>query len=284
MINLHMHTKYSDGTNDVLEILSKAEFAGLKLISVTDHNTVKFYDELRGIDYKKNYSGKIISGCELAFLYNGRIKEILAYDFDIEEFKKLGFVDNIEIEQLKIKYLLNKFDLNNIKHTLFENIKMEGNAIRTMYYDIINYEENKKVLSELGIGDFNDFKFNHVYKEQSPIYLDFSKIYPNIDEVVSKCRKINCILMLAHPFKGIDKHKAYRELLEIINNKYVDGLECYNRSHTEEYIDLLINICKINNLYKSGGTDYHGKSDELPLDYYDIEYDFIDDWYKKSKN
>ena len=38
MIDLHIHTKYSDGTDEVLTILKKAEEKNLKYISITDHN------------------------------------------------------------------------------------------------------------------------------------------------------------------------------------------------------------------------------------------------------
>ena len=46
MIDLHMHTTYSDGTDTVKELLEKAEFLGLEVISITDHNTCKPYFEI----------------------------------------------------------------------------------------------------------------------------------------------------------------------------------------------------------------------------------------------
>ncbi|HIS17020.1 MAG TPA: PHP domain-containing protein, partial [Candidatus Coprovivens excrementavium] len=37
MIDLHMHTIFSDGTDSVEEILKKAKKANLEIISITDH-------------------------------------------------------------------------------------------------------------------------------------------------------------------------------------------------------------------------------------------------------
>ena len=37
MIDLHTHTVNSDGTQTVVELLQKAEAAGLKYLSITDH-------------------------------------------------------------------------------------------------------------------------------------------------------------------------------------------------------------------------------------------------------
>jgi len=79
MIDLHMHTKYSDGTDSVIEILQKAEAAGLELISITDHDDVSAYFELQNIDVKKYFSGEIIAGTELKTFYDGFILEILGY-------------------------------------------------------------------------------------------------------------------------------------------------------------------------------------------------------------
>ena len=45
MIDLHIHTKYSDGTYTVKEVLQEAEKLGLKYISITDHDNCKAYDE-----------------------------------------------------------------------------------------------------------------------------------------------------------------------------------------------------------------------------------------------
>lgn len=38
MIDLHIHTTYSDGTDSVKEVLEKAQAIGLNCISITDHD------------------------------------------------------------------------------------------------------------------------------------------------------------------------------------------------------------------------------------------------------
>ena len=58
MIDLHMHTNNSDGSDTVIELLKKAEENNLELISITDHNTVKAYFELEKINIKDYFSRK----------------------------------------------------------------------------------------------------------------------------------------------------------------------------------------------------------------------------------
>ena len=61
MIDLHIHTNYSDGTWDLKETLIEAEKSGAKIISITDHDTVEAHKELKKLDYLKFYSGEIIN-------------------------------------------------------------------------------------------------------------------------------------------------------------------------------------------------------------------------------
>lgn len=65
MIDLHMHTKYSDGSDSCIEILEKVQDRKLNVISITDHNTALAYEKLEKIDIEKYYKEKIISGIEL---------------------------------------------------------------------------------------------------------------------------------------------------------------------------------------------------------------------------
>lgn len=60
MIDLHIHTTYSDGTDSVEELLKKAEDKQLEVISITDHDEVGSYFELEKDKKLRNlYSGKI---------------------------------------------------------------------------------------------------------------------------------------------------------------------------------------------------------------------------------
>lgn len=46
MIDLHLHTVHSDGTDTVKELLENAENKKLDFISITDHNSVGAYYEI----------------------------------------------------------------------------------------------------------------------------------------------------------------------------------------------------------------------------------------------
>ena len=45
MVDMHIHTTYSDGDKSLEEVLIKCENKKLEYISITDHNTCKAYDD-----------------------------------------------------------------------------------------------------------------------------------------------------------------------------------------------------------------------------------------------
>ena len=71
MIDLHIHTIYSDGDKSIAEILKMCEEKKLEYISITDHNTVKQYED-RLIKNDNIFSGKIINGVELNAVFQDK--------------------------------------------------------------------------------------------------------------------------------------------------------------------------------------------------------------------
>lgn len=72
-IDLHMHSRFSDGTDTPEEIVVKAKEAGLKMIALTDHNTLAGIDEFRAA--RDKYCGGendmiCIDGIELSTVWH----------------------------------------------------------------------------------------------------------------------------------------------------------------------------------------------------------------------
>ena len=76
MIDLHIHTTYSDGADSLMEVLEKAEQKKLEYISITDHDNCNAYMELKNINVKKYYNGNVQDFKKFLF-YNGGIHIIM---------------------------------------------------------------------------------------------------------------------------------------------------------------------------------------------------------------
>lgn len=265
MIDLHMHTKYSDGSSTLIELLKIAEEKKLEYISITDHNTCMAYKELENINYKKYYTGKIIKGVELNTSVNGVNIEILGYgidtDFmqkkisdrypskekrnDIEKEQLIEICNNlgIKLEDSKMQY----FDKE--KHKYFSTYLLE--QIKK------NVENKKYFLLEESWNDAMAFYRKEMCNKNSKFYIDNTKLYPSLKEIINIIRDAGGLVFVPHIYiYGENSEMVFKE---ITNNYNVDGFECYYSKFSQEQSDKLLKYAKENNYYISGGSDFHGE-------------------------
>lgn len=74
-VNLHIHSTYSDGKADFLEIIKQAKENNYTKIAITDHNTVE--------GHKLYQDDILIPGVEFDCWYCGVFIHILAYQIDV---------------------------------------------------------------------------------------------------------------------------------------------------------------------------------------------------------
>ena len=81
---------------------------------------------------------------------------------------------------------------------------------------------------------------------------------PKYDEVIDIIHKANGKAFLAHPFEY-----RFNDTIGFINDlrnvSELDGIECFHPSSADSNKkDILVEYARENNLYISGGSDYHG--------------------------
>ena len=269
MIDLHMHTTYSDGTDTVKELLEKAESLGLEVISITDHNTCKSYFEMEEFNVKEIYKGDILVGCEFTTSFDNRLIEVLGYGFDykkvnkyLEEFYSDELVSkrtNILYNRLldRIKELGLEFHLERVRDKKFTNEFFE----RGIYEELVKYENNKEKLKEDVWASFSNFYRKGLTNPKSKLFINHAEFKPSIKEIVNLIHKNGGIAFLAHPYqyKFTDTEKF---LDKIYDEVALDGIECFYTTFSKEQTNYLVNFAKERNLLISGGSDYHGTNKE----------------------
>lgn len=262
MIDIHSHTTYSDGSSSVEELLNEAEKLNLSLLSITDHNTIQAHFELQNSNIRDKFKGKIISGIEITTTYKGETIEVLGYGFDLDTMQQF-LNDNVltfEEKQLKEYELIKNrykdigviFDENNIQF----NPRIES-CRPALAIEIKKHPENYKFfLNQESINTASGFTRGEVYNPKSPLYVDESSLFPSLGLAIEMIHHSGGIAFLAHTFAY--SPNIANELLNIISNYELDGLECFYTTFTREQSDYLVNVCKEKGLYMSGGSDFHG--------------------------
>lgn len=266
MIDLHMHTVYSDGADTLIEILKKAEKNKLDYISITDHDNCNVYMDLKNIDVKKYYSGKIIPGIEIKCSINGRLIEVLGYKIDVDKMKAWAddFYKDKTKEILQQKYfdmLYEKCLKMNLVMSQKSDIEFDGKinwASVQIYKDIKSHIENKEKVPEDFWESFNTFSKKYCGDKNHILYINKEADYPSVKEAIEAIKNAGGLVFLPHLFiyKWVDNIKEFINTL--LKEYNIDGIECYHSEFNDENIEYLKNICKERNYFMSGGSDYHG--------------------------
>lgn len=289
MVDMHIHTLYSDGDKTLEEVLTICEANKLDYISITDHNTCKAYEDKK---LKENiYSGKIVLGAEMNAYIDAKRIEFLAYNIKYPEIINEWSDNFYSKEVLKEKFnrdknkIINMCDQNGLVYDLEilnKEIPYTDFFIVHMFNELIKHPENIKFFGE-DIKNFNDFR-KLLGNPESIFYMESDNSpKPMYKDVVDIIHKSGGLAFLAHPYEyGFQDTLAFIDKLK--NEIKLDGIECFHPSSEEdEKSEILVKYAKENNLFISGGSDYHG--DKKPGNYIgigngslNISKNYIEDW------
>lgn len=257
MIDLHIHTKYSNGKYNVKSLLEEAENKKISLIAITDYNTVDAYYELRNLKVRNIFSGNILSGIEVITIYNGEVISILGYGFDINNIQK--FLNNhvLSFEEINIKEYQLIYNQYKKLGIVFDEAKIIFNpktesCIISLAKEIIKHPENYKFLGNREIQSIDEFVKNEFYNFKSKLFVDKSILFPTLNDVIDAIHKSGGLVFLANPFMySLNITNSLEKIFSIYD---FDGVEVLYPSVTKEQLTYLINVCKGKKLFICGGS------------------------------
>ena len=255
MIDLHIHTKYSDGEYDEEKIIKLIKNAGIKEFAICDHDTIigsnKVYQKLK--ENNENlifHSGVEFSCC--AKDYNTPINcHLLVRDFDYnDEIINLLIKEGSKLRKLKIERMIE--------------------LVKLAYSIEIKQSEVNKVLKNT-----DSFGKPHMYKilckygefDREEYYacmdkLNTSDLKLSAEKVLKLLKNSKANVTLAHPIEIKKEHNLnYIEIdrfIEYLKNLGLQGVETYHSSHSDVDCLILEMISDSYNLFKTAGSDYHG--------------------------
>lgn len=255
MIDLHMHSTASDGTDSPKKILEKiSEIKGLKIFALTDHDTISGVEQIQNqIPQNIFFVNGVEFSCKTA---GGNKCHILGYFYDADntEFQKI-------LEQGKN---LHKDKMDARLKFLSELYKINFSAD-----DVKKICENE-VAGKPHIVNFIFEKFGIAKKK---IYDDLEKCKIDIrldaKKVIDTIKNSGGVSVWAHPLGGegekISSQAKFEKNLAELKSFGLDGLECYYSRYNAEQRKILLEAAEKNNLLISGGSDYHGKNKNISI-------------------
>ena len=254
--DLHIHSSCSDGSDSVPELAQKIKVAGINIFALTDHDTIEGCKEMEKI---VPAGIKFIKGIELTCIAGSIKCHILGYGcrLDNEELNNLiekGKKLRREKLEKRIAYLKEFWNIELTKDEL-DWLYSRKSVVKT---HIANVLVNRSLAN---------YNIDAMKK-----YLDGCKTGNtrfDIKEAVSAIKSAGGIVVWAHPLGGegevhLTKEEFLPKLKEMLKHG-IQGLECYYSRYSKKEVELLIECARKNNLYISGGSDYHGTNKDIPL-------------------
>lgn len=248
LVDLHIHTYYSDGTMSPKEVVEDAKRKNLGIIAITDHDVLDSYEELK-VEAEK--AGIIaIRGVEIDSIFEGHLVHLLAYKFEDNE--KLFKLINHAKEQL----LETSIELIRRMENDYEGISLE---------DYNSYEYERRKGGWKGIHYLHDRKITEGLFDGVKFYGKYDCghekfAFPSVGEVCNTVHDANGYVVLAHPcnYYSNKNKEEILEKLEILKSLGIDGVECYYPANSDLMTNTCLEFCKDNNLIITAGSDGHG--------------------------
>lgn len=243
MIDLHMHSQYSDGTCTIEEIIEQARNLGLKQIAITDHNILT-----GSIEASKISDIDFIIGTELSVDYNGSEVHLLGYFPNGSDYKNTQFIINEGETYKKIAIMEMIENLNEM------GLDIEVTELSKYAKGIINRVHICMALKDRGyISSINE-GFEKYVGEHCKAYVE-RKTVP-LTEAADAIHRDGGIAVIAHPYEYEDVGPIDGFLNNIMGS--IDGVECFHPSASSDQSKHLVDITSKNNKIITGGSDFHG--------------------------
>lgn len=248
LVDLHIHTYYSDGTMSPKEVVEDAKRKNLGIIAITDHDVLDSYEELK-VEAEK--AGIIaIRGVEIDSIFEGHLVHLLAYKFEDNE-KLFKLINHAKDQLLETSIELIRRMENDYEGISLEDYNSYEYERRKGGWKGIHYLHDRKITEGL----FDGVKF---YGKYDCGHEKFA--FPSVEEVCNTVHDANGYVVLAHPcnYYSNKNKEEILEKLEILKSLGIDGVECYYPANSDLMTNTCLEFCKDNNLIITAGSDGHG--------------------------
>lgn len=265
--DLHIHSNNSDGSDSIEDLITNIQNSGIEIFALTDHDTI---DGIIQIEKHIPKNIKFIKGIELTCKADTVKCHILGYNINPTNQTLLDLIAKGKILrknklELRINYLKEVWNIELTKNEL-DWLYSRKSVVKTHIANI---------LVKRGLAKDN---LNAMRK-----YLDDCKTgNSRFDgaEAINAIKIAGGIPVWAHPLGGEgENHSSPEEFfpkLEIMKSFGIQGLECYYSRYNNTEIEFLVNVAKENNLFITGGSDYHGSNKNIPLAKLNVDNEYID--------
>jgi predicted metal-dependent phosphoesterase TrpH len=260
MIDLHIHTDLSDGTDTIPQLVQKVVDGGINVFTVTDHDNIignRIIDE-KFLPLLAEKKINFLHGVELSTDFFGDYMHLLVFGFDLDNPVLAKIMD--QINSLRLKRIEMRLDF----------LEKEFNIYFTDEEKTWLYSQNNPakmhiayILIQKGLAHDIGTAFDKY------LYHKFPKTKLDGRMVAKELSDAGLVVGIAHPLGGNKERRLsaveFEEKVKVMKDYGIRFLECYYSLYNEEERELIKSVADKYEMKLSGGSDYHGSNKTVEL-------------------
>src|SRR4051794_23446083 len=248
-IDLHAHTRASDGTESPAQLVRAAAAAGLDVVAITDHDTTLGWAEAAA---SLPPGLGLVRGAEISCRYRGVSLHLLGYLFDPGDPGLAQALSRVRDSRVPRT------------HAIVKRLQRAG--VEVTWDDVMERVEDGATVGRPHIADAlvangvvadRGQAFRDWLHSRGPFYVRHEALDPLA--AIRAVRAAGGVPVLAHPFARHRGQVLDDATIATMTEAGLAGLEVHHRDHSEADKERLLGLARELDLIVTGSSDYHGR-------------------------
>jgi PHP domain protein len=251
-IDLHTHSRVSDGTDTPTMLVMKAFQAGLDVIALTDHDT--FDGVAEAMEAGKRIGVRVLPGIEISCQHNGRAVHLLGYGCDV-----WNRLLNEELARVRVGRTQRLPEMCRRLTELGYPVTIDEVMATAKGAPSVGRPHVADTLVAKGVVANRQEAFDSFLAPGQPAYVPRYSI--EVGRAIDLVHVARGVAVLAHPWAPMTREALGAPFIEqLVREHELDGIETDHKDHDRETRLLLFEMGARLGLLRTGSSDYHGEA------------------------
>ncbi|MBJ2129493.1 PHP domain-containing protein [Alteromonas sp. IB21] len=248
-IDLHSHTKYSDGHLTPEELILRAHTMQVDVLALTDHDTVAGLDEAHATQAKQKRSLTIIDGVEISTTWHGFDIHIVGLNVDRQCPTFLSHLNGqAQVREARAEKIADK-----LEKCGFEGVLTRAKALAGVG-QVTRAHFARVLVNNYGVPTMQAAFKKYLGKgKRAAVKAE----WPSIESAIEWIHDAGGQAVLAHPAHYDMTAKWLRRLVALFAQSGGDAIETAFPGINKTKQELINEIAQTHNLLASAGSDFH---------------------------
>lgn len=249
MVDLHVHSTFSDGSEEPERLAELGAAAGVAAMALTDHDSTR--GTARFVAAATALGIRTVTGVELSVEHPDFELHMLAFGVDPDDRALQDALEAVRggrhTRNLRMLAKLRELGCP-LDYAAVESLAGDG--------EVVGRPHIAAALVNAGHVDSKQAAFQRYLSEGAPAYCDRLRLGPA--HAMKLIRAAGGLPVLAHPhLLGLER-RALRKLVGRLRREGLAGIEAYHSQQGPDATAALLGLAKDLGLFVTGGSDFHG--------------------------